>query len=350
MLLFDNNTLLTNAHVITDGYSVDAITESDERLFIDGAVYYSQDDDIAILKINGKSSIKALNYSEEYKVGDKVIAIGSPLGIKNSVSEGIVSNSLEDGTIQHSAPISSGSSGGTLFNSKGQVIGMNTATLTSGQNLNLAIPFSKIKDAYEDSKDNKVKKINKIQVLNYKDVKTTLLNNTAGKNIIDIAQNNNDFPISGIEAPNSPYVEDYFMNEIFNDGLVSNWIDISSFSGLTDNEDNETFLYEAKIPQILILKTNDISDENIQYIMSLIEQEIYDEYNFLSQSPYEIVVRAGGGKYITSDDYIYYNYSKEHIEAFKKPILNYYNGYIYKIVCSDKKIAKQIEEEIKNLP
>ena len=47
-VVFDKNTLITNAHVITGGYKVDAITESNEKVFVDGAVYYSQDEDIAI--------------------------------------------------------------------------------------------------------------------------------------------------------------------------------------------------------------------------------------------------------------------------------------------------------------
>ena len=356
-VVFDNNTLLTNAHVITDGYSVDAITESDERLFIDGAVYYSQDDDIAILKINGKTSIKALDYSEKYKVGDKVIAVGSPLGIKNSVSEGVVSNSLEDGTIQHSAPISSGSSGGTLFNSKGQVIGMNTATLTSGQNLNLAIPFSKIKDAYEDSKDNKVKKINKIQVLNYKDVKTTLLNNAAGKNLIDIVKNKSKATnFFTHEYKDSVFVDGYYMNQIVDEGLVSNWIEINANGGWDD--DVKTY-HESIIPEIRIIKINNISEQEIQYILSQLEEQIYEEYINIIDNPYAEIVRLfqdeNGDYYIDTDENgnrvkAKQRYSNDYISAFENPIIKYHNGYIYEIICADKKIAKQIEEEIKNLP
>lgn len=355
-VIFDNKTLITNAHVITNGHTVDAVTESDERIYIDGAVYYSQDEDIAILKINGKNSIKALDYSEKYKIGDKVIAIGSPLGIKNSVSEGVVSNDFEDGTIQHSAPISSGSSGGTLFNGKGQVIGMNTATLTSGQNLNLAIPLSKIKEAYEKSKNNKVKKIDKIQVLKYKDVKTVLLNNNAGKNIIDIIKNKSKaISYYSCEANNSGYVDTYFMNQIINEGLASNWIVIEANG---DWDDNVKTYHESKIPRIRIIKTNNISEKEIQNILSSLEEEIYEIYIDLINNPYAetaLMLQDEKGNYYfdTDEEGIItrkQRYSNDYIKAFEKPIVKYNNGYIYEIICANEKVTKQLEKEIRNLP
>lgn len=348
-VIFDKNTLITNAHVISNGHTVDAVTESDERIYIDGAVYYSQDEDIAILKINGKSSIKALNYSEKYKVGEKVIAIGSPLGIKNSVSEGVVSNSFEDGTIQHSAPISSGSSGGTLFNAKGRVIGMNTATLTSGQNLNLAIPISKLKEAYEKSKDNKVKSINKIQVLNYKDFKTVLLNNEAGKNIIDIVKSKSNVDsIYATESNNSSYIDTYFMTQIINEGIASNWVEIYANSYW----DNEKIYHESKIPQVKIIKINNISDDEIHNLMVYMQEEVDQIYSDLIRYPYDTTDNLINidGKFVYNDNPTKHYYSQEYINAFKEPILKYSNGYIYKIVCKDKNLAKQIEKEIQNLP
>lgn len=184
-IAFNKNTLITNAHVITGGHSVEAVSEEDERLYINGVKYYSQDEDIAILKLNNQNSLRPLKITSRYNVGDKVIAIGSPLGIKNSVSDGIISN-YDNSQIQHTAPISSGSSGGTLFNSKGKVIGMNSATVTAGQNINLAIPIDIIEKAYLKSKDNKVQKIKKIQYIEDEAIKSIILNNSAGKNIIDI--------------------------------------------------------------------------------------------------------------------------------------------------------------------
>ena len=184
-IAFDNNILITNAHVITGGYKVEAIDDKDVLLAIDGLLYYSQDEDIAILKLNKQNKISVLKTNTKYKIGDKVVAIGSPLGVKNSVSEGTLSNIIENQYIQHTAPISSGSSGGALFNKRGQVIGMNTATYIDGQNMNIAIPISTITNAYNNSKNSKTKSIYKSQFYS-NDLESILLNNDAGKKIVAV--------------------------------------------------------------------------------------------------------------------------------------------------------------------
>ena len=79
--------------------------------------------------------------------GQKVVAIGSPLGLFNSISDGIVSGFREINgipMIQFTAPISSGSSGGALLDMYGRLVGLITAGFDKGQNLNLAVPSEKI--------------------------------------------------------------------------------------------------------------------------------------------------------------------------------------------------------------
>lgn len=76
--------------------------------------------------------------------GQKVVAIGSPLGLFNSVSDGIISGFrvIDDvDMIQFTAPISHGSSGGALLNMYGEVIGISTAGIDEGQNINLAMGY-----------------------------------------------------------------------------------------------------------------------------------------------------------------------------------------------------------------
>ena len=76
--------------------------------------------------------------------GQKVVAIGSPLGLFNSVSDGIISGFRTIGDvdmIQFTAPISSGSSGGAVLNMQGEIIGISTAGFDSGQNINLAVDY-----------------------------------------------------------------------------------------------------------------------------------------------------------------------------------------------------------------
>lgn len=88
------------------------------------------------------------------------MAIGSPLGLLNSVSFGNVSALFKDegvSFIQFTAPISSGSSGGALFNDKGQVIGITTGSLTEGQNINLAVSIDEIINLY--NKDNEYERV-----------------------------------------------------------------------------------------------------------------------------------------------------------------------------------------------
>jgi hypothetical protein len=83
------------------------------------------------------------------KVGDRVAVISSPRGLENTVSDGLVSSIRQDEQrrlLQTTAPISGGSSGGPLFNSKGEVIGVTTLQMSAGQNLNFALPVEVLQE------------------------------------------------------------------------------------------------------------------------------------------------------------------------------------------------------------
>jgi serine protease Do len=151
--------ILTNAHV------VDAATEvtvrlTDRREFRAKVLGSDKPSDVAVLKIEatGLPTVK-LGSSTNEKVGEWVLAIGSPFGFENSVTSGIVSaksRSLPDGTyipfIQTDVAVNPGNSGGPLFNMKGEVIGINAQIFThSGgyQGLSFAVPIDlavKVKD------------------------------------------------------------------------------------------------------------------------------------------------------------------------------------------------------------
>ena len=141
----DDKTIITNYHVINQGYYVEAVSENDVHYNIKGATFFDENTDIAVLQFENNTGIKPLviEESSSVQVGDTVYTIGSPLGLKNTVSNGIVSAIREkDGysDIQITAPISSGSSGGALLNEYGNVIGITYASYSDGQSLNLAIP------------------------------------------------------------------------------------------------------------------------------------------------------------------------------------------------------------------
>src|SRR5260370_9142900 len=85
-----------------------------------------------------------LGDSDKLRVGEHVVAIGSPLGLQNTISEGIVS-AMRGGLIQMSAPISPGSSGGRIVKRAGEVVAISVAAVMSGQNLNFAVPVNWVK-------------------------------------------------------------------------------------------------------------------------------------------------------------------------------------------------------------
>ncbi len=122
--------VVTNAHVLYDATFSEAIT-SDKTVKDMKLVGYDTNLDLALLKIEGNYPYLELDNSDNVKVGEKVIAIGNPLGLSFSVSEGIVSAVERTGSnnlpyyIQTDASLNPGNSGGPLINTNGKVIGIN---------------------------------------------------------------------------------------------------------------------------------------------------------------------------------------------------------------------------------
>lgn len=144
-LIDSSGSVVTNYHVIK-GIDTAEFVLGEDRYKAGVVRYYDTKRDIAVLKVEGEDfPFVSLGDSDNVEVGEKVVAIGSPLGLDNTVSEGIVS-AIRDGDIQFTAPVSFGSSGGALFNSRGEVIGITFATYLAGQNINFAIPINEVKD------------------------------------------------------------------------------------------------------------------------------------------------------------------------------------------------------------
>ncbi len=143
--------ILTNAHVV-DGASNVVVKLTDKREFKAKVIGVDKPSDVAVLKIDASNlpTVK-LDPADDVKVGEWVVAIGSPFGFDNSVTAGIVSGksrTLPDSTyvpfIQTDVAVNPGNSGGPLFNTKGEVIGINSQIYTrSGgyQGLSFAIPI-----------------------------------------------------------------------------------------------------------------------------------------------------------------------------------------------------------------
>jgi S1-C subfamily serine protease len=155
--------VITNKHVVQDTSSTYKVLTNDDKKYDVEKIYRDPLNDLAILKINA-SGLKPLKLgdSSKLKLGQMAVAIGTPLGeFKNTVTSGIISGlgrgitagspfegSVEklDNVIQTDAAISPGNSGGPLLNSAGEVIGINTAVASEGQNIGFAIPVNIVKD------------------------------------------------------------------------------------------------------------------------------------------------------------------------------------------------------------
>jgi serine protease Do len=140
--------ILTNFHVIKEGVLFGILFENNKtEYFTDRLVKYHQEYDLALLKIDKNTDPLMINPHEQLVRGQKIVAIGSPLGLFNTVSDGIISGFRDFGDIellQITAPISSGSSGGALIDLYGNLVGITTAGF-EGQNLNLAVGTNYIK-------------------------------------------------------------------------------------------------------------------------------------------------------------------------------------------------------------
>jgi len=151
--------ILTNAHVVRDAKDV-TVKLTDRREFKAKVLGSDPRTDVAVLRIDAKNlPVVPLGSSRDLKVGEWVLAIGAPFGFESSVSAGVVSakgRSLPDDSfvpfIQTDVAVNPGNSGGPLFNSRGEVIGINSQiySRTGGyQGLSFAIPIdlaTKIKE------------------------------------------------------------------------------------------------------------------------------------------------------------------------------------------------------------
>ena len=151
---FDEHLFVTNQHVI-DGAAYLKVWDDDNNMFVvDKVVASDANKDIAILLFPEGKKYNSLeqNADEELKRGQPVVTIGSPKGFQNSVAFGNISAFPEENGIryiQFTAPISHGSSGGCLFDDSGKVIGITTAGMEEGQNLNFAVPVKLAQDVYD---------------------------------------------------------------------------------------------------------------------------------------------------------------------------------------------------------
>ncbi len=154
--------IITNNHVVDNAEEI-KVKLADGREFTAKVVGRDAKTDLALIKIapaHEDLPLLALGDSARMRVGDWVLAVGNPFGLEHTVTQGIISatgrvigSGPYDDFLQTDAPINPGNSGGPLVNLKGEVIGINTAIVSSGQGIGFAIPSDLAKSVITQLKE-----------------------------------------------------------------------------------------------------------------------------------------------------------------------------------------------------
>jgi S1-C subfamily serine protease len=149
-IITNDGYIVTNEHVISGATSI-SVTTSDSRVIAAKLIGSDKVRDIALLKISGSYDALSLGNSDNLEVGNKVIAIGNPLGLSFTVTEGIVSGLHRTGPnglseyIQTDVSLNPGNSGGPLIDTSGNVIGINNFKIGNAESLGFALESNSIK-------------------------------------------------------------------------------------------------------------------------------------------------------------------------------------------------------------
>lgn len=163
-IVTEDGYILTNSHVISDGDAgeINVLYSNGEESKAE-LIWNDTTLDLAVIKVDG-NNLPAIDIgdSDKVKVGDKAVAIGNPLGLElqSTVTSGIISGlnrtvsfqngAQMDGLMQTDAAINSGNSGGALLNSKGELIGINTAKAGNSDGIGFAIPVNIAKSVIDE--------------------------------------------------------------------------------------------------------------------------------------------------------------------------------------------------------
>ncbi|MBU2592117.1 trypsin-like peptidase domain-containing protein [Patescibacteria group bacterium] len=161
--IVDGGLVVTNKHVVSDTSAKYKVIDKDDHILEVKDIYRDPANDLAILKVETQLPALELGNSEDLKVGQLVIAIGTALGkFRHTVTTGVISglgrgitagSAFEgyaeqlDNVIQTDAAINPGNSGGPLLDSSGKVIGVNVAIAGGAQNIGFAIPIDVVRES-----------------------------------------------------------------------------------------------------------------------------------------------------------------------------------------------------------
>jgi len=161
VLIHPDGYILTNEHVVTQAVRIQ-VTLADNREFEARLVGADIKSDLAVIKIDAKQALPhvKMGRSDDIMIGETVIAIGNPFGLKHTVTTGIISaldrtiraskKQVYTDFIQVDASINPGNSGGPLLNIDGSLIGINTAIFQKAQGIGFAIPINTARRIVDD--------------------------------------------------------------------------------------------------------------------------------------------------------------------------------------------------------
>lgn len=301
-----DGTAVTNYHVI-EGTSSAYITTTNGKVYpVENILKYDEELDLAVITI-GKTDTQGdtitnfpfleMANSNNIKAGQVVYAIGSPKGLQNTISNGIISNTKqilgEHTYIQTTAAISRGSSGGALLNEYGEVIGVTSAGIETGENLGFVIPI------------NAVNSINKNTVaISYNDFATLSeslqLNVSSTEISIEFGKSDTIYVYAG-GTSNSDWSIYY---EVANDSIVScewgEWLD--EFPDICP-----LYIYADTVGETYVKIYSDMKSEE-KYIKINVTAPIIEYYPGTSTPTYTYY--SGISLYERSDDIYVYKYDE----------------------------------------
>jgi serine protease Do len=153
--------IITNNHVIKGANRITVMLH-DDRTLTARLIGVDENTDLALIKVDPPAPLPAarLGSSADIRIGEWVVAIGSPFGLSHTVTAGIISakgrnlnQGLYDNFLQTDASINPGNSGGPLFNMRGEVIGVNTAIIRDAQGIGFAVPVDMVRNILPQLRD-----------------------------------------------------------------------------------------------------------------------------------------------------------------------------------------------------
>ncbi len=333
VILKDKNILITNFHIFAGNEKL-VLKHMDKEIKFSEIVGLSIDKDVLILKLeDGDFPQVKIGTTVTLKAGNKVYAIGSPMGMENTITEGLIGGfrKFEDKKndieyIQISAGLSPGSSGGAVLNSEGELIGISTMGFKEGQNLNFAIKIEDVLNVDLGVYSDKVK-LESINLF------------FKGKKLYEDAN---------YEASLEYF--DKFLKLVPNDAICLN------FRGLTYMQLKEyekalkDFNQSSKIDIDYLAPV--INRADINYKMENYEQAIKDYSKIMSKFP-ELVgpVYSRGLAYMQQQDWTeavkdftkVIKMDKGYIQAYLNRGISYYYNHDYSEAITDWKKAKNLD-------